>query len=129
MTRGRPGKGNDNPHVEQKNFTHVRCMLGYQRIDEPDLIKDINQLYEVANLLQNYFISSMKLTLKERRGSTYHRRHDDVATPYQRLMESESVTEAQKTHITEIKSNLDPYKLSRQIEVLQAKIFKKLRCR
>lgn len=127
MTRGRPGKGNDNPHVEQKNYTHVRCLLGYQRIDNPDLIKDIDQMFEAANLLQNYFISSMKLTFKERRGSTYHRRHDDVATPYQRLMKSKDITEAQKTHLTETKCNLDPYKLRMLIDSLQSKIFKKLR--
>lgn len=127
MTRGRPGKGNDNPHVEQKNYTHVRCLLGYQRIDNPDLIKDIDQMYEAANLLQNYFIASMKLTVKERRGSKHYRRHDDVATPYQRLMTSKAITEAQKTHITETKCNLDPYKLRRLIDALQSKIFKKLR--
>ena len=127
MTRGRPGRANDNPHVEQKNHTHVRLLLGHQRIEDPDLIKDINQLYEAANLLQNYFLTSMRLTLKERRGSKYHRRHDDVATPYQRLMQSEHVTEAQKTHLTEVKCNLDPYKLRTQIDALQSKIFKKLR--
>ncbi len=129
VTRGRVGHGNDNPHVEQKNYTHVRLLLGYQRIDDPELIQDINQLYEAANLLQNYFCASMRLTTKERRGSRYYRRHDDIATPYQRLMNSESLTEAHKTYLTEVKINLDPYRLRRQIDALQSKIFKKLKCR
>ena len=127
MTRGRPGRANDNPHVEQKNNTHVRLLLGYQRIEDPELIKDINQLYEAANFLQNYFLTSMRLTFKERRGARYHRRHDDVATPYQRLMDHSDTTELQKTHLTEVKCNLDPYKLRTQIDALQSKIFKKLR--
>jgi hypothetical protein len=127
MTRGRPGKGNDNPHVEQKNYTHVRLLLGYQRIDDQGMLKDINQLYQAANLMQNYFCNSMRLTVKERRGSRNYRRHDDVATPYQRLMESDGVTEAQKIHMTEVLLNLDPYKLRMQIDALQTKIFKKLR--
>lgn len=127
MTRGRSGRGNDNPHVEQKNKTHVRMLLGYQRIEDPELINDINQLYEAANLLQNYFCASMHLVLKERRGATYYRKHDNAITPYERLMVSDAITELQKTFITEVKINLDPYKLRKQIDALQSKIFKKLR--
>ncbi len=127
MTRGRPGRANDNPHVEQKNYTHVRLLLGYQRIDNPELIKDINRLYEAANLFQNYFCSSMRLTEKERRGAKYHRKHGDVATPYQRLMNSKDGTEPQKNHLTEVRINLDPYMLRRQIDALQGKILKQLR--
>lgn len=127
MTRGRVGMANDNPYVEQKNYTHVRLLLGYRRIEDPDIIKDMNQLYEAANLLQNYFCSSMRLEFKERRGSKYYRKHDDAATPCQRLMDSESVTELQKTFLTEVLTNLDPYKLRRMIDAAQARIFKRLR--
>lgn len=127
MTRGRSGQGNDNPHVEQKNNTHVRMLLGYQRIEDPALIYNINQLYDAANLLQNYFCASMHLVCKERRGSKYYRKHDDPITPCQRLMNSPTITELQKTFLTEVKTNLDPYKLRRQINALQTKIFKKLR--
>lgn len=127
MTRGRVGRANDNPHVEQKNHTHVRLLLGYQRIEDESLINDINQLYAAANLLQNYFCSSMRLILKERRGSKYYRRHDDAATPCQRLMNSDYLTEVQKTFLTEVKINLDPYNLRKQIDTLRDKIFRRLR--
>ena len=33
FTRGRPYKKDDNAHIEQKNWTHVRKMVGYQRYD------------------------------------------------------------------------------------------------
>lgn len=46
MTRTRPGQKNDNPHVEQKNYTHVRLLPGYQRIENPDLVQPINRLYK-----------------------------------------------------------------------------------
>src|SRR5882724_5060462 len=35
FTRGRPYKKDDNAHIEQKNWTHVRKLLGYVRYDTP----------------------------------------------------------------------------------------------
>jgi hypothetical protein len=127
MTRGRPGQKNDCPHVEQKNYTHVRCLLGYQRIEDEDLLKPINELYEAANLLNNFFCANRHLVLKERRGSKYYKKYDDPATPCDRLMASEHVTELQKTWLTEVRLNLDPYKLRRFIDTKQLLILSKLR--
>lgn len=111
MTRGRPGKKNDNPHAEQKNYTHVRCLLGYRRIDDERLVKTINELYEAANLLNNFFCSNRKVIFKERRGARYYKRYDAPATACERLLASDHITELQKTYLTEVKLNLDPYKL------------------
>ena len=127
MTRGRSGKGNDNPHVEQKNNTHVRHLLGYQRIEDRELIKDINELYRAANLLSNFFSATRKLTFKERRGSKYYKRYDNAATPCDRLLASEHVSEPQKVFLTEVKTNIDPYKLRRLIDSKQERILGTLR--
>jgi hypothetical protein len=35
LTRGRPYKKDDNAHIEQKNWTHVRKLLGWERYDTP----------------------------------------------------------------------------------------------
>ena len=35
FTRSRPGNKNDGAHVEQKNWTHVRELVGYLRFDTP----------------------------------------------------------------------------------------------
>jgi hypothetical protein len=127
MTRGRPGQKNDCPHVEQKNYTHVRCLLGYQRIEEEALVKTINEMYQAANLLNNFFCANRHLVLKERRGSRYYKKYDDAATPCDRLLASEHVTELQKTWLTEVRLNLDPYKLRHLIDAKQRYIFSKLR--
>ena len=37
FTRGRPYKKDDKAHIEQKNWTHVRRLLGYERYDSPPL--------------------------------------------------------------------------------------------
>jgi hypothetical protein len=127
MTRGRPGQKNDCPHVEQKNYTHVRCLLGYQRIDNPDLVRTINELYEAANLLNNFFCANRRLVHKERRGSRYYKQYDAPATPCDRLMASEYVNELHKTWLTEVRLNLDPFKLRKLIDAKQRLIFSQLR--
>ena len=127
MTRGRPGAKNDNPHVEQKNYTHVHLLLGWQRIQNPALIKPINEMYEAANLLTNFFCANRHLILKERKGSRYYKKYDDATTPCDRLMASEHITELQKTWLTELRLNLDPYKLRQMIDAKQRFIFSKLR--
>ena len=127
MTRGRPGKKNDNPHVEQKNYTHVRLLLGWDRIENRALIKEINQMYEAANLLTNFFCANRHLVYKERRGSRYYKRYDEPTTPADRLLASESLNEAQRTHLCAIRCNLDPYQLRKFIDAKQRSIFRKLR--
>jgi hypothetical protein len=127
MTRGRSGKSNDNPHVEQKNYTHVRKLLGYQRMEDESLIDLINELYEAANLLNNFFCANRKLIFKERRGSRYYKKYDAPATPCQRLLASDHISQLQKTHLVEMQTNLDPYKLRRLIDAKLRKIFSKLR--
>lgn len=127
MTRGRPGAKNDNPHVEQKNYTHVRLLLGWRRIENPALIKDINEMYEAANLLTNFFCANRHLVHKERRGSRYYKRYDHATTPADRLLQSGCLNEAEKTHLTELRCNLDPYKLRKLIDAKQRYIFSQLR--
>ncbi len=127
MTRSRVGRSNDNPHVEQKNYTHVRLLLGWSRIENPEIINEINLLYEAVNLLQNYFCAMMHLVSKERGGARYHRKHDDATTPCQRLLESGHLNELEKTHLLEVSINLDPYNLRKLIDAKQKKIFKSLR--
>ena len=69
MTRSRPFKKDDNAHVEQKNWTHVRQCFGYERHDNPELVEPMNALVKGAyGQLLNYFHASLKLEHKERKG-------------------------------------------------------------
>ena len=88
FTRTRSYHKNDNAHVEQKNWTHVRSLLGYDRLENPAMVKVINELYEVWEPFNNFFCPSMKLLSKERRGAKYYKRYDQAQTPYQRLLKS-----------------------------------------
>jgi hypothetical protein len=86
-TRSRPYHKNDNGHVEQKNWTHVRQLLGYERLADPAMVKEVNTLYrELWEPLHNHFCASAKLVSKDRHGAKVKRRHDRPMTPCDRLL-------------------------------------------
>lgn len=118
MTRSRPYKKNDNCHVEQKNWTHVRSLFGYDRLDDEELIPHMNEIYRVHNLIENYFIPKFKLLSKVRVGAKIKKKYDKPKTPYQRLLEDLSVTEEQKQKLRNTYSQLNYFDLVEQREEL-----------
>lgn len=125
FTRSRPYKKNDNAHVEQKNWSHVRQLLGYDRLDNPKLVELINNLYSNQwSLLQNHFCPTLKLREKKRINSKYYKKYDTPKTPFQRLIASEHVSKEDKDTLRKKHQALDPFKLKRQIERQLKAIFK-----
>lgn len=117
FTRSRPYHKNDNAHVEQKNWTHVRCLLGYDRLDKEELLGSINALYRDAwTLYHNHFCPSMKLKEKRRQGARQIKRHDAPKTPYQRLLESDALEEKKRAALEQQHAALNPFALKRAIE-------------
>ena len=114
VSRGRPYKKNDNAHVEQKNFTHVRNLFGYQRLTGE--IKLMNEIYQLANDLKNFYSPCLKLKKKERIGSKIKKKYDPPKTPYQRLIDSEQLTIKQKELLMERKTKLNPFTLQKELE-------------
>lgn len=93
LTRSRPYKKNDNAHVEQKNWTHVRQLFGYDRFENPALVTLMNHLYANEwSLFQNYFCPTMKLKEKHRVNSKYKCQYEKPTTPYHRAMACETVS-------------------------------------
>lgn len=117
FTRSRPYHKDDNGHVEQKNWTHVRQLLGYGRLEDPALVELINALYtEVWEPLHNYFLPSMKLLSKDRHGAKIRRRHDRPRTPCQRLLDSPDIRPATKRALRSQRDKLDPFRLHAELE-------------
>lgn len=117
FTRSRPYHKNDNAHVEQKNWTHVRQLLGYDRLGDPQLVALLNDLYRNAwEPLHNYFYPCAKLISKERIGSRYRKKYDKPKTPYQRLLDSDKISAAKKKKLRKAKSILDPFELRKLVE-------------
>ncbi len=117
MTRSRPYHKNDNAHVEQKNFTHVREVFGYERVENPELIALMNEIYrDYWNPLNNFFLPSMKLKEKERNGSKITKRYDFPETPYQRLMKAPNLSEEKKDELRKRFEGLNPFELKAGLE-------------
>ena len=125
FTRSRPYKKNDNAHVEQKNWSYVRQLLGYDRLDNPKLVGLINYLYSNHwSQLQNHFCPTLKLMEKKRINSKYYKKYETPQTPYQRLMLSLHISDDNKKALNNLHQTLDPFKLKQQIERQLKAIFK-----
>lgn len=123
FTRSRPYKKNDNAHIEQKNFTHVRKIIGYARFDTKEQQDLLNDLYRnELRLFINYFQPSQKLIRKERNGSKIKRVYDTPKTPYQRVLENKDIPEAVKEKLREEYKILNPFELKRRIDQKLRKI-------
>jgi len=117
FTRSRPYKKNDNAHVEQKNWSHVRQLFGYDRFDDPRLLPLMNDLYANEwSLYQNHFCPSMKLLEKQRINSKYRKKYDAPKTPYQRVMTSVQVAGEAKARLKTVHQSLNPFILKQNIE-------------
>ena len=82
FTRSRAYHKDDNAHVEQKNWTHIRQWLGYQRLDNPLAVPLLNNLYRRQwRAFHNFFCPSVKLLDKQRMGSKTIKRYDSPKTP------------------------------------------------
>ena len=125
FTRSRPYKKNDNAHIEQKNWTHVRKIFGWDRYDTPEACAAINVLYRGAlTQMQNYFQPNVKLVSKERVGSKIRRRYSPAQTPLERLVSyyGEAGVPLGVKRVLSHRSRLDPFALSEQIEAAIARL-------
>jgi len=128
FTRSRPYHKNDNAHVEQKNWSHVRQLLGYDRFDNPRLVDLLNDLYKNEwSLYNNFFCPSLKLKSKHRINSKYVKKYETPKTPYQRVMASEFVSKEAKQKLAETLLLLNPFALKKNIEAKLKLIFNTLR--
>ena len=125
FTRSRPYMKKDNAHIEQKNWSLVRKILGYDRFDTQEQLDLINDLYDnELRLFINFFQPTMKLKEKIRVGSKYKRIYDTAKTPYQRVLDCPEVPEEKKEALRKQYATLDPVKLKKAIDRKVAKIVK-----
>jgi hypothetical protein len=116
FTRGRPYKKDDNAHIEQKNWTHVRRIFGWDRYDTPDQREAMNTLYRGAlRIMMNLYQPCVKLIKKERVGARLRRRYDHARTPLDRLGATSQTTPA-ITRLLERRKSTDPFALAQGIE-------------
>ena len=117
FTRGRPYKKDDNAHIEQKNWTHVRKLIGWDRYDNAAAVGLLNDLYRgELRLMMNLFQPSVKLLRKERVGSRLKRIYDTPQTPLDRLKASQDCDRTKVTALLRLRDRTDPFELAKTIE-------------
>lgn len=119
LTRSRPYHKNDNAHVEQKNYTAIRQLVGYHRLDKLEQLDILNNLY--ANewrLYLNFFQPTMKLKekIKDTETKRTTKKYYEAKTPYQRLMEHQKISQEQKDMLKSIYEKLNPIALQAEIK-------------
>ena len=114
FTRSRPYRKNDSAHVEQKNWTHVRQLFGYDRFDKPDLVDLMNDLYQHEwRTFQNFFCPTLKLKEKQRINSKYIKKYHPPKTPCQRLLESDHLCSETKDRLIATFLDTNPFVLKK----------------
>jgi hypothetical protein len=117
FTRGRPYKKDDNAHIEQKNWTHVRKLVGYWRYDTPAAVAALNDLYrQELRLFHNLFLPSVKLQAKERVGARLRRRYDRPRTPLERVQACPEADPQAVAALVRRRDQLDPFALAEAID-------------
>ena len=117
FSRSRAFHKNDNAHVEQKNWTLVRRLVGYQRLDTPEQQAWLDSFYtDLLRPFANCFQPVMKLLEKETVNNRTRRKYDTPATPMRRLLltHAEEVTRIQP--LLELYESVSPLTLKRAID-------------
>lgn len=115
MTPSRPYHKNDNAHVEQINYSHVRQLLGYRRLDNREIVSRLTGVMRDYSLLKNLFYPSRKLVSKVVIGSYTKKLFDEPKTPYQRVLEPPLLDECQKERLRNAYSSINPLLFKTQI--------------
>jgi hypothetical protein len=124
FTRSRPYRKNDQAHVEQKNWSIVRRLIGYDRFETEAECKLLQSIYEDLRLYSNFFQPVLKLVAKETVDKKIIKRYDTAATPYQRILASKDIPLAAKAHLTNLYVQLNPVKLRTSIDQQVGQLWK-----
>ena len=120
LSRSRPYQKNDNPRVEQKNYTLVRAYLGYERLDTVAQVLAVNRLYDKMWAYYNLFQPVMHLVEKEivpqeGQATRVRRRHDKARTPFDRLCETEAILPAHREQLEALRDSINPRRLRSEV--------------
>jgi hypothetical protein len=124
FTRSRPYKKNDQAHVEQKNWSVVRHLIGYDRFETDSEYQLLQSIYEDLRLYINFFQPVLKLISKEPVDKKVIKRYDKAATPYQRVLASKDIPLETKARLANLYIQLNPVQFRNTIDAKVAKLWK-----
>lgn len=123
FTRSRPGNKNDGCHVEQKNWSAVRMLVGYYRYDTASELLLLNEIWRLQSQLTNFFYPQQKLVSKVRTGAKVSKKHDEAATPFHRAIDHPDTAAQRILALKRTHSLINPAATRRQVQALVAQLF------
>jgi len=124
MTRGRPYKKNDQAYVEQKNWSVVRRLVGYDRYSTKRAYEQLQQLYSLLRASVNFFQPVSKLVSKQRAGAKVTKHYDRAQTPYQRLLAAGVLDDESRATLEREYRRLNPVRLRTEVEQCLEQLWK-----
>lgn len=121
LSRSRSCHSNDNCLVEQKNGDKVRNIVGYFRYDTDYEVSLLNKIWEISDLIDNFFVPSHKIIsgIKNDKGKIIKKVYDTPKTPYQILIECPNMKDEIKKELNDIFNLLNLIELrKKQTELL-----------
>jgi hypothetical protein len=122
FTRSRSGNKNDGAHVEQKNWTHVRELVGYLRFDTEAELGVLNRIWELDRIYTNYLLAQQKLVFKQRHGAKVTKKYDRASTPFARTSARTGISDACRSEMEKAMDSVRPGELYRQIQDLASQL-------
>ena len=124
FTRSRPYQKNDQAHVEQKNWSVVRRLIGYDRLETEEEYLLLQSIYSDLRLYANFFQPVLKLVSKQHVDKKLIKRYDTAATPFQRVLAAKDIPFENKARLTNLYVQLNPVQLRTTIDAKVAKLWK-----
>jgi len=124
FTRSRPYHKNDQAHVEQKNWSVVRRLIGYDRLEKEADYLLLQSIYADLRLYANFFQPVLKLVSKEHVDKKLLKRYGTAATPFQRVLAAKDISLETKARLTNLYVQLNPVQLKTTIDAKVAKLWK-----
>jgi hypothetical protein len=121
LTRARPYRKNDSCHVEQKNWSVVRRLVGYARFEQ-DALPALNAVYALAEDYVNFLQPVLKLAEKTRDGPRIRRRYDTAQTPYRRLLSLADLPVTTRHHLDSRYEAIHPIRIKTALEHAQTQL-------
>lgn len=116
FTRSRPYWKNDQAHVEQKNWSVVRKLVGYDRMESQETVPALNRLYGLLSLWTNHWQPVLKLVHKERNGAKVKKRYDEAKTPYRRVLAATVLSRQGSQCLEKVHNERGPVALRKQLD-------------
>ena len=109
FTRSRAYRKNDQAWIEQKNGSMIRRFVGHERYSGPMAGQTLAHLYGAMRLYVNYFQPSFQLLERSRNGGSGKTRYKKPATPYDRLLDRNDLSEETRRSLLDSRARLTRY--------------------